>query len=129
MSRVSVNFVDGTDSIVTRFPVHETCGTFFLLCNMYAILLMASAICYAFFPFPQVKFPHFSSYLNTTSVQRNDLKQSLTIKVNFILIFLQDYLQKLLLLSTENHKSAFLDLFFSISKVKLQGISILGLGK
>lgn len=51
MSRVSVNFVDGTDSIVTRFPVHETCGTFFFVCNMYAILLMASAICYAFFHF------------------------------------------------------------------------------
>lgn len=103
-------------------------GTFFLVGNIYAILLTASVICYAF-SFPHVKLLHFPSYLNTTSLQRNDLKQSLTIKANLILIFLQDYLQKLLLLSTENHKSAFLDLFFSVSKVKLQGISILRLGK
>lgn len=98
-------------------------------CNIYAILLAISAICYAF-SLPHVKTPHFPSYLNTTSLQINDLKQSLTIKVNLILLFLQDYLQKLLLLSRQNHKSAFLNLYsFSISKVQWQECGILKLGK
>jgi len=80
-------------------------------------MLTASVIRYAFL-LPLVKTPHFPSYLNTISLQINDPKQFLTIKVNLIIPFLQDYLQNLLLLSTENHKSTFLDYFLTSIEVQ-----------
>lgn len=89
----------------------------------------ADNICYLLcFFISSWKLSSFSQLFECNQSSEKLSWSTLTIKVNLIIIFLWDYLQKLLILTTEDIKVCF-KYFFNISKVKLQGISVLRLEK